>query len=73
MWVFLILEPARLLGACKPGSRARMDSRTGATLARLLGSDSFHLLGSEPHLLGSDSCLLPLVAWVPSCPQRPTS
>ena len=29
-WVILILEPARLLGACKPGSRARMDSRTGA-------------------------------------------
>ena len=25
-WVFLILEPARLLGACKLGSRARMDS-----------------------------------------------
>ena len=23
------MEPARLLGACKPGSRARMDSRTG--------------------------------------------
>ena len=29
MWMFLILEPAKLLGACKPGSRARMDSRTG--------------------------------------------
>ena len=29
MWVFFILEPVRLLGACKPGSRARMDSRTG--------------------------------------------
>ena len=29
MWVLLILEPVRLLGACKPGSRARMDSRTG--------------------------------------------
>ena len=29
MWVFFILEPARLLGACKPGSRARTDSRTG--------------------------------------------
>ena len=27
--MFLILEPARLLGACKPGSRARMVSRTG--------------------------------------------
>ena len=24
--VFFVLEPARLLGACKPGSRARMDS-----------------------------------------------
>ena len=34
MWVFLILEPARLLGACKPGSRARMDSRTGHILSR---------------------------------------
>ena len=32
MWVFLILEPARLLGACKPGSQARMDSRTGHKL-----------------------------------------
>ena len=31
-WVFLILEPARLLGACKPGSRARMDSRTGQVM-----------------------------------------
>ena len=30
MCVFFILEPARLLGACKLGSRARMDSRTGA-------------------------------------------
>ena len=29
MLVFFILEPVRLLGACKPGSRARMDSRTG--------------------------------------------
>ena len=29
MWMFLILEPAKLLGACKPGSRSRMDSRTG--------------------------------------------
>ena len=29
MCVFLILEPARLLGACKPGSQVRMDSRTG--------------------------------------------
>ena len=29
MWVFFILEPVRLLRACKPGSRARMDSRTG--------------------------------------------
>ena len=29
MWVFLIWEPVRLLGACKPGSWARMDSRTG--------------------------------------------
>ena len=29
MWVIFILKPARLLGACKPGSRARMDSRTG--------------------------------------------
>ena len=28
MCVFFILEPARLLGACKLGSRARMDSRT---------------------------------------------
>ena len=27
MWVFLILEPARLLGACKLGLWARMDSR----------------------------------------------
>ena len=26
-WVFLILETARLLGACKPGSRARMDEQ----------------------------------------------
>ena len=29
MWLFLIWEPVRLLGACKPGSWARMDSRTG--------------------------------------------
>ena len=29
MWVFFILEPARLLGACKPGSPACMDSRSG--------------------------------------------
>ena len=29
MWVLLTLKPVRLLGACKPGSRARMDSRTG--------------------------------------------
>ena len=29
MWVFYILEPARLLRACKLGSRVRMDSRTG--------------------------------------------
>ena len=29
MLVYFILEPARLLGAYKPGSRARMDSRTG--------------------------------------------
>ena len=29
MWVFFILEPVRLLGACKPGSRARMDSTNG--------------------------------------------
>ena len=29
MWMFLILELAKLLGACKPGSRAHMDSRTG--------------------------------------------
>ena len=29
MWAFFILEPARLLGACKPGSRARMDSTIG--------------------------------------------
>ena len=28
-WVSLILEPVKLFGACKPGSRARMDSRTG--------------------------------------------
>ena len=28
----MILEPARLLGACKPGSQARMDSRTGHKL-----------------------------------------
>ena len=32
MWVLLILEPVRLLGACKPGSWARMDSRTGPPL-----------------------------------------
>ena len=31
MWVFFVLEPARLLKACKPGSRARMDSATGPT------------------------------------------
>ena len=30
MCVFFILEPARLLGACKLGSRARMDSTTDA-------------------------------------------
>ena len=36
MWVFFILEPVRLLGACKPGSRARMDSRTGG------GSTALH-------------------------------
>ena len=29
--VFLILEPARLLGACNPSSRGRMDSRAGDT------------------------------------------
>ena len=39
MWVFLILEPARLLGACKPGSRARMDSRTGH--GTYIGVDGF--------------------------------
>ena len=33
MRVFLILEPARLLGVCKPGSQARMDSRTGSATA----------------------------------------
>ena len=27
-WVFLILEPGMLLGACKPGSQAHIDSRT---------------------------------------------
>ena len=27
-WVVLILEPGMLLGACKPGSQARIDSRT---------------------------------------------
>ena len=27
--LIFILEPARLLGACKPGSRARMDPRAG--------------------------------------------
>ena len=27
-WVFLILEPGMLLGACKPGSQAHVDSRT---------------------------------------------
>ena len=27
-WVFFILEPERLLGACNPRSRGRMDSRT---------------------------------------------
>ena len=29
MWVIFVLEPAGLLGACKPGSQARMDSTTG--------------------------------------------
>ena len=31
MWVFFILEPARLLGACKPGLRACRDSTTGVS------------------------------------------
>ena len=31
MWVFFILEPARLLGACKPGLRACKDSTTGVS------------------------------------------
>ena len=31
-----ILEPARLLGACKLGSRARMDSRTGGNNPNIL-------------------------------------
>ena len=34
MWVFFILEPTRLLEACKPGLRARMDSRTGGTIKK---------------------------------------
>ena len=34
MWVFFILEPTRLLGACKPGLRARMDSRTVGTIKK---------------------------------------
>ena len=34
-WVFLILDPAKLLGACKPGSRARVDCRAGVTTSRL--------------------------------------
>ena len=33
MLVYFILEPARLLRAYKPGSRARMDSRTGMMAA----------------------------------------
>ena len=32
----MILEPARLLGACKPGSRDHMDSRTGCWTAPLV-------------------------------------
>ena len=36
MCVFFILEPARLLGACKLGSRARMDSRTGGNNPNIL-------------------------------------
>ena len=36
-WVFFILEPVRLLGTCKPGSRACMDSTTG------IASYYFHL------------------------------
>ena len=41
----LILEPARLLGACKPGSRARMDSRTGPSpsLHSTVYSPPYHL------------------------------
>ena len=35
MWTFFVLEPARLLKACKPGSRARMDSSTGRDMGRL--------------------------------------
>ena len=30
MWAFFVLEPARLLGACKPGLQACMDSTTGS-------------------------------------------
>ena len=36
MWVFFILEPVRLIGACKPGSRARIDSRTGDHVVLLM-------------------------------------
>jgi len=41
-WVFLILEPARLLGACKPGSRARMDSRAGLELVGFTNNGQKH-------------------------------
>ena len=34
--LIFILEPARLLGACKLGSRARMDSRTGGNNPNIL-------------------------------------
>ena len=39
IWAYFVLEPARLLGACKPGLRPRMDSTTGARTVWSLGDN----------------------------------
>ena len=46
MWVIFVLEPAGLLGACKPGSQAHMDSRTGSSV-----DDFSNYSGAQPDTL----------------------
>ena len=64
MGVFFILEPVRLLGACKPGSRACMDSRTRPMMSGLHIMRMIIVLEVEsPHPPQSDPAAIKASGW----------